>query len=75
MDLIELRILAVAGILTVGIVLSALAASAAALIEWIDRSPRSRVARPERERATRRRPVLDAGPIHALLAPWWRLRC
>jgi len=69
MDLIELRIL------TVGIVVSAVALSAAAAIEWIGRLSRPRVARPEREQAADGRPVIEARPIHALLAPWWRLRC
>jgi hypothetical protein len=60
MDLIELRLLAVGGILAVGIVMSALGALAAAILEWA-RVSHARAGRVPGQRAVGPRPDLGAG--------------
>lgn len=45
MDLIELRILAAAGLLAAGVVVSTLAVWAVAVAEWVDRRLRARETR------------------------------
>jgi hypothetical protein len=61
MDLIELRILAVTGILFVGILASALTVSAAAAIEWAGRVFHARRMRFQGEQAVTRSAGYDPG--------------
>ena len=61
MDLIELRLLAVGGILAVGIVMSALGALAAAILEWTGRVSHARAGRASGQRVVGPRPDLGAG--------------
>jgi hypothetical protein len=62
MDLIELRLLAVGGILAVGLVVSTLAVSAVAVAGWIGRVFQSRVRRVSRG-AVGPNPGLGAGGV------------
>jgi hypothetical protein len=61
MDLIELRLLAIGGILALGIVMSALGALAAAILEWAGRVSHARAGRVPGQRAVGPRPDLGAG--------------
>ena len=61
MDLVELRLLAVGGILAIGIVMSALGALAAAILEWAGQVSGARAGRVSGQRAVGPRPGLGAG--------------
>ena len=61
MDLIEIRLLAVGGILAVGIVVSTLTVTAIAVADWIARVYRARAARSTEASPVSGRPGLGAG--------------
>ncbi len=63
MDLVELRILAVGGILAVGIVLSALAVVASVAAEWIRRVSHARDLHPSGARVVGQGADVDAGRV------------
>ena len=63
MDLVELRVLAVGGILAVGIAVSILGVAAQAAAEWIGRMWQARAAHPAGTPAVGRGPTFGAGGV------------
>jgi hypothetical protein len=61
MDLVELRVLAVGGIMAVGVVVSSLAVGALAVVAWIGRISDAREARPAGQPTADGRADLRAG--------------
>jgi hypothetical protein len=61
MDLVELRLLAVGGILAVGVVMSVLGVLAATILEWAGRASHTRTRRVAGQRAVGRMQDLGAG--------------